>query len=108
MSHQQAPAEPIPKRRIHRRTLAIVFCFVILPWFLVAIPGKRSNALETAGSENVAYMHGWPFLHLVRTEAIVNWTRVNGEYVADRLPSQLELNELAQKSVPDQPSLKLN
>ena len=108
MSHQQAPAEPIPKRRIHKRTLAIVFCFVILPWFLVAIPGKRSNALETAGSENVAYMHGWPFLHLVRTEAIVNKTRVNGEYVADRLPSQLELNELAQKSVPDQPSLKLN
>lgn len=108
MSHPKTSNEPSSKRRIHKRTLAIVFCFVILPWCLVAIPGERSSASGTTGNRRIAYKHGWPFQHLVRAEAIVNRTYVNGEYVDDRLPSLLELDGLAQESSPVQPSLKLN
>ena len=55
---------------------------------LEAIPDEQSNASSTLGNRTVAYKHGWPFLHLVRTEAIVDRTCVNRRYVADRLPSK--------------------
>ena len=108
MSNQKTSQKLNLKRRIQKRTLAIVFCFVVLPWFLVAIPGKQSDALGTSGNSRVAYKHGWPFLHLVRTEAIVDGTYVNGKFVADLMPTQFELDEIARGSAVEQPFLALD
>ena len=102
--------ESRPKRRVHKRTLAIVFCFVILPWILVAVPGEEFLRWGGGipGRSGVCYTHGWPFQHLVRNEAIVDGAWVNRTYIHGQIPPQLELDKLARESLRDQPSLKLN
>ena len=110
MSPPETSNESRPKRRVHKRTLAIVFCFVILPWILVAVPGVEALRWRGGipGHRGVFYTHGWPFQHLVRQEAIVDGTSVNGKFILGQIPPQLELDKLARESVYEQPSLKLN
>ena len=90
---KQSEAPRLKKRRIHKRTLAIVFCFVLLPWFLVAIPGTTSRA--SASSFPYSQMrHGWPFVHLHTTEVKTLGELVSGKFVFGQKPIDQELNEL--------------
>ncbi|MFK7769577.1 MAG: hypothetical protein AB8B55_20365 [Mariniblastus sp.] len=85
------------KRRVHKRTLAIVFCFVIVPWILIAIPGTPSGGSGTTGM-NVSYTrHGWPFVHFRTTHVDVYGTWVNGKFTLGPPPPGTDLDKLAQK-----------
>ena len=42
------PGSAQKKRRIHKRTIAVVLCVVIFPWVLIAIPGTLDAGEEVA------------------------------------------------------------
>ena len=99
MSHHESSDEVLSHRkRIHKRTLAMVFCFLILPWVLVAIPGESGTKKFIAtGLSSQSFVHGWPFVHLDRTEAIVTG-----------LPGQTQELNLAINSSPNQSAFRLD
>ena len=90
--------DPNKRWRIHRRTIAVVFCVVLLPWILIAIPGTviSSAGSSYSGSSHVVY--GWPFVHLesARYSASGDW--VNGKFVLGRRPKDSDLALEAAKS----------
>ena len=108
MSQQKTSDDSSAGGRIHKRTLAVVFCLVVVPWILVAIPGQVSGGWGTTGSSAKDYQHGWPFVHLIRTEAIVDGTWVNKVFVPGQIPSRLELDRIARESAREHPQLKFD
>lgn len=109
MSEQENSNDAFPRRRrIHKRTLAIVFCFVVLPWILVAVPGDHVESWGTTGSNGSAFAHGWPFIHLDRTEVGVNGSWVNGKYTPGPVPAGLDLDKKARESAREHPPLRLD
>ena len=50
--------------RFHRSTIVIAF-LILLPWLLVALPG-RINGGGTTGFETNRFLHGLPFVFLER------------------------------------------
>lgn len=100
-------------RKIHKRTLAIVFCFVVLPWILVAVPGELAESWLSTGYSGNVYVHGWPLVHLDRTEVTAGSyldspKTASGEMpeleAADAAGIDKALNEFAV----DHPPLRLN
>ena len=105
MSSQKTDKEPRPKRRFHKRTLVIVFCFVVIPWLLVAIPGEESGSFRAnQGLTYSQYGYGWPCQHLFHIEAI----NYGGCWVPAS-PVDLDLTKKSAREIfPEQPLLKLN
>ena len=83
------------RRRIHKRTLAIVFCFGFLPWILIAIPGTQSGGGGSSFTSHSEMRYGWPLVHLHTTEAKRAGGWVNGKFVFGLKPTDLELNKMA-------------
>ena len=98
MSQQKTSDDSSAEGRIHKRTLAVVFCLVVVPWILVAIPGQVSGGWGTTGSSAKDYQHGWPFVHLIRTEALSVGNLVKGRFVRGQIPSRLEFDRIARES----------
>ena len=80
------------KHRIHKRTLAVVFCLAIIPWILVSVPGEVIGGGGTSGLDITQRQHGWPFVHLhsARVEIYGNWMQnlpkpVVDEFIAGSL-----------------------
>ena len=57
------------KKRVHIRTVAILFFFVVLPWVLIAIPadckdGSMGDLVSYGPGKFAVYgSHGWPAVH---------------------------------------------
>lgn len=88
----------LPKRRrLHKRTVVVVLCCVILPWVLIAIPRTTVSAGGSSMSGSSHGFHGWPFVHLESTEYSFSqyWLKMN----PGKVPSELlDLDKQAQKS----------
>ncbi len=97
------PADPPRKRWVHKRTLAIVFCLVVIPWILIAGPGTRSGGGGTTGLNVTTRWHGWPFVQLESTHANVYGDWVNGKFIYGQMPPGLDLDELVRNWVDDRP-----
>ncbi len=93
----EADLSRLSNRWIHKRTLAFVSCFVILPWILIAIPGTKHLGGGTTGMTVNHKWHGWPFVHLDSTRVTVYGNWVNQKFIPGQMPPNLDLNELAKR-----------
>ena len=107
MPQQEISGDSSP-RRIHKRTMLIVFFVVVLPWILVAVPGESTGGWGTTGSSREAFVHGWPFVHLDRTQATVSGSWVNKKFFPGRMPAGLDLRKLAKESAREHPALRMD
>lgn len=60
---QSTTAKSAKRRRLHKRSIAVAFFVVLLPWILVAIPSTVVGLGGSTGSEIIHSVHGWPFVH---------------------------------------------
>jgi len=102
MSQQTQDGEsavPLPakKWRVHKRTIVVVFCVVLLPWILIAIPGTTISGGGSSRSSISHKVHGWPFVHLESTEISISqyWLKMNRGQVP---PELLNLDKQARES----------
>ena len=109
-------SEPIPakkRRRVHKRTIAVVLCVVIFPWALIAIPGTLSTGDEVSGLNIYHLLHGWPFVHLESTHYHQNVGNSEiGRYRLGRLPLGADVAKSAKEAAAiftqDRSSAQLN
>ena len=83
------------RRRLHKRTIAVVFLFVLLPWILIAIPKTSVEGAGTTGLNINHSVYGWPLVHLESTEYRVTGNWVNGIFYSGQMPPGLDLAEKA-------------
>ncbi len=95
MTSKSAKPRIWKKFKIHKRTAAVVFCVVICPWILIAVPGTiwggGGTSVMTVGHRK----HGWPFVHLVSTHVKINkyWYKQN--FAPNQAPHSPSLEEIA-------------
>lgn len=103
MSQQAESGEsalPLPAKRwrVHKRTIVVVFCVVLLPWILIAIPGTDVGGAGTTGLNISHHQHGWPWVHLESTEYDISGNWFNGKFFPGQMPLGLDLAESAKKA----------
>ena len=100
------------KRWIHKRTIAVVLCVVILPWVLIGIPGTLDTGDQVAGWNIYHLAHGWPFVHLETTHYQKVGNSAKGRYQLGHLPAGAEVatsaKEVATIFAKHRPQIKLN
>lgn len=84
---------PRRKRWVHKRTLAVAFCVVVIPWILVAVPGEQYGGGGTSGITVTNRQHGWPFVHLSSTHVEIYDVEIYGNW--GQLPPDIDANEIA-------------
>ena len=98
--------------RIHKRTIAVVICVVLLPWVLIAIPSTVVGGAGTTGLNIRHRLHGWPWVHLESTEYEITGNWVNGKFLPGQLPPGFDLVENAKNAAAsfteDESSVQLN
>ena len=65
-SHSQQATDLIPPRPwygLHKRTIAILFLFVAVPWYFICIPETRLSNETSLSSELFRCVSGWPMVH---------------------------------------------
>jgi hypothetical protein len=67
MVNMETSSDKPKRKRIHKRTIVIVFTFVILPWTLISLPGESIGGGGIANVDFNHRKHGWPFTHLHST-----------------------------------------
>ena len=90
----------------------MVFCFVLLPWVLIAIPSTVVGGAGTTGLNISHRLHGWPWVHLESTEYEITGNWVNGKFLLGQLPPGFDLAENAKNAAAsfteDKSSVQLN
>ena len=79
----------------HRSTLAIAL-LILLPWLLVALPG-RINGGGTTGFETNRFLHGLPFVFLERQTVEYSGTWANKIFTPGVKPKDVDFDEMAAK-----------
>ena len=86
------------KRWIHKRTIAVVLCVVILPWVLIAMPGTLDTGDNVSGRNIYHLVHGWPFVHLEITHHLKAGNLEEGRYRLSRLPWGTDATKTAKEA----------
>ena len=81
--------------RFHRSTIVIAF-LILLPWLLVALPG-RINGGGTTGFETNRFLHGLPFVFLERQTVEYSGTWANKIFTPGVKPKDVDFDEMAAK-----------
>jgi len=103
---------PAKKFRLHKRTIAAIFCVVLLPWVLIAVPATVTGGGGTTGLNINHSVHGWPWVHLESTEYDVYGNWVNKKFIPGQMPAGLDLVESSRNAAAgftkDKPSVQWN
>ena len=80
--------------RFHRSTLVIAF-LLILPWLLVALPGRNNGGAGTTGVWTTRYSHGLPFVFLERQIVEYSGTWTNNKFTPGVKPKNVDFDAQA-------------
>ena len=83
---QSTTAKSAKRRRLHKRSIAVAFFVVLLPWILVPIPSTVVGLGGSTGSEIIHSVHGWPDKTISQREQLqpfvglpsLRWASVSG------------------------------
>ena len=97
---EQQDTKPKPRSRglfrFHRLTIAIAL-LILLPWLLVALPGRINGGGATTGFETNRFLHGLPFVFLERQTVEYSGTWANKIFTPGVKPKDVDFDEMAAK-----------
>ena len=82
--------------RFHRSTLVIAL-LILLPWLLVALPGRTNGGGATTGFSTTRFLHGLPFVFLERQTVEYSGIWANKVFTPGGKPTDVDFDEMAAK-----------